>query len=360
MYKNTIKGILRSNLSNLPGWRTNRKIVVVESDDWGSVHTFSKQAFERMKNAGLNVDDYHYGNDALESNDDLEMLFSSLSEFKDMMGHPPVFTSMCNVANPDFDKIALADFQEYFVQPLFDTVSDYNNHDSLLSLWKKGNEEGLFYPALHGREHINIRRYMDLLRSGDSGMRLAFKNRSLGASAYEGKVYPNYLGALYPTSMEEVNELHKILEDAGSLFEKQCGYKPLSFIAPNAEEPRELKNTLSKIGIKYITRPKRSIYPLGDGNFKSEWNWLGKKNDIGQTILVRNCFFEPVCSGEKDKEYITNWVDHCLKEMEISFRWHKPAVISSHRVNYIGHIDPKNREKGIKALRTFLKAILKK
>lgn len=25
------------NFSNLPGWRTNRKIVVIESDDWGSI-----------------------------------------------------------------------------------------------------------------------------------------------------------------------------------------------------------------------------------------------------------------------------------------------------------------------------------
>jgi hypothetical protein len=32
-----IKQNLSRNLSNLPGWRTNRHIIVMESDDWGSI-----------------------------------------------------------------------------------------------------------------------------------------------------------------------------------------------------------------------------------------------------------------------------------------------------------------------------------
>jgi hypothetical protein len=129
------------------------------------------------------------------------------------------------------------------------------------------------------------------------------------------------------------------------------------FVATNAEEPKELEATLHEIGVKYIGRAKRRIYPLGDGAFKSKWNWFGKQNKYGQTILVRNAFFEPVCFGEKDKEHITDWLDHCLHHVEIAFKWKKPAVISTHSVNYIGYISPSNREKGIKALRRLLKSI---
>jgi hypothetical protein len=36
MIKNIAKSI-KQNIINLPGWRTNRKIIVFESDDWGSI-----------------------------------------------------------------------------------------------------------------------------------------------------------------------------------------------------------------------------------------------------------------------------------------------------------------------------------
>jgi hypothetical protein len=34
---NSLKSTLSRNLTNARGWRTNRKIIVFESDDWGSI-----------------------------------------------------------------------------------------------------------------------------------------------------------------------------------------------------------------------------------------------------------------------------------------------------------------------------------
>jgi hypothetical protein len=355
------KKSLEKNIASIPGWKTNRKIVVFESDDWGSVRTHSKQAYNQLKKIGLNVDAIHYNKyESLESNDDLNLLFNSLTEFKDSNGNSPVFTPMCIMGNPDFDKIKDSNYQNYYFQPLHETIKEYPNHDQLINLWNKGFDEKLFYPALHGREHINVRRYLKILQTheGKDGMRKSVENKSVGASKYNNIIYPNYLGALHPESMEEVNELHLHLEEAGKLFLDYMGYNPTCFIAPNAEEPKELEKTLNKIGVKYLTRSKRRIYPIGDGTFKKEWNFMGSINESSQLIINRNCFFEPVCFGEQ--EYITNWVDSCLNEMQIAFFWNKPAVISTHRVNYIGHIEPENREKGIKALRLLLKSMLKK
>ena len=33
------------NLLSIPGWRTNRHIVVIESDDWGSIRMPSKEVY---------------------------------------------------------------------------------------------------------------------------------------------------------------------------------------------------------------------------------------------------------------------------------------------------------------------------
>ena len=87
MYTGGLKSALRVNVSNIPGWRTKRHIVVIESDDWGSIRMSSLENFNRMLKAGMPVDKSHYNlYDALESNDDLIALMETLSKFKDVTG----------------------------------------------------------------------------------------------------------------------------------------------------------------------------------------------------------------------------------------------------------------------------------
>ncbi len=355
------KDLIRKNIANIPGWCTNRKILVIESDDWGSVRIRDKAAYEALKQKGLNVDSSHYDSvEALESNEDLERLFDLLLSIKDVHGNSLKFTPMCIMGNPDFEKIKASDYQQYFFQPLAETIAEYPESDRLLELWKKGVEQNVFVPEIHGREHINVRRYMHILQTheGKEGMRFALEHHSVGPSAFRGIVYPNYLGALHPEAKEEIKELHQHLLEAGELFKRYVGYAPKAFIAPNAEEPKELESPLLQIGVKYLTRSKKRVYPLGDGQFAKEWNFIGRQNELGQTYLNRNAFFEPVCFGEQ--EHITDWVVSCLQEMEIAFRWKKPVVISSHRVNYVGSINPVNRDKGLKSLKELMTKALKK
>lgn len=356
-----LKQKITRHLSNIPGWRTKRKIVVIESDDWGSVRIRDKEAYKALKNKGLNVDRIHYDSvESLENNKDLEMLFELLQSFKDKNGKHPVFTPMCIMGNPGFEKIKASDYQEYFFQPLHETIAEYPQSNRILELWRKGVELNIFVPEIHGREHFNVRRYMRILQSheGKEGLRYALEHHSAGPSAYKGVNYPNYLGALQPELKEEIFELHNYIIQAGKLFKQYMEYQPSVFIAPNAEEPKELESSLSQIGVQYLTRSKKRVYPLGDGKFAKEWNFIGKKNELGQLIINRNAFFEPVCFGEQ--KHIKDWVATCLKEIEIAFRWKKPAVISSHRVNYVGSIKPENREKGLKELNRLLTQILKK
>ena len=55
-----------------------------------------------------------------------------------------------------------------------------------------------------------------------------------------------------------------------------------------------------------------------------------------------------------------DWVAFTVKQIEAAFRWKRPAVISSHRVNFCGHIDSKNRVEGLESLKKLLGAIIKK
>ena len=49
-----------------------------------------------------------------------------------------------------------------------------------------------------------------------------------------------------------------------------------------------------------------------------------------------------------------------MEEIEIAFQWGKPAVVSSHRVNYVGSIDPSNRDNGLNELKKLLNKVLQK
>jgi hypothetical protein len=354
---NSFKEVIRKNISNIPGWRTKRKILVIESDDWGSVRIKDRQAYLNLKKNGLNVDEKRYDQvDTLESNQDLEMLFEVLASVKDRNNSPAKVTPMCLVGNPDFDKIKASGYQKYYFQPLDETIKEFPGSSRILELWNKGASENIFVPELHGREHINVQRYMEILRHHEAkeGLRFALDCHSVGPSAFRQIQFPNYLGALHPTTSQEIGTLIDHLREAGDLFKGFLGYSPRVFMAPNAEEPKVLESVLKQIGVKYLTRSKRRVYPKGDGYFGKEWNFFGKINDHGQLILNRNAFFEP-CQKDEGKTLET-----CLNEIGTAYRWGKPAVISTHRVNYVGSIDGTNRDEGLRELQNLLRAVLKK
>src|SRR5699024_10212062 len=79
-----------------------------------------------------------------------------------------------------------------------------------------------------------------------------------------------------------------------------------------------------------------------------------KKNASDQKYIVRNCVFEP------DGQTRTAVVEECLKDIESAFRWGAPALLSSHRVNFVGHSDKRYRDTNLGHLKMVLKEIVKK
>lgn len=361
MYNGSIKSKIRVNASNIPGWRTKRHIVVIESDDWGSIRMSSLESFERMLKAGMREDRNHYNTyDALESNADLEELFAVLSKYKDSTGRHPVMTGVNVVANPIFEKIKESGYQEYYYEPYTETCQRYPNHERVYDLWKEGIEKRLFVPIFHGREHLNVQRWLRTLRAGNKSTLLAFENGVTGI--YNGineEPIPSFQAAFDLDTMEDLPYMKEVLSTGLELFEKLYGYKAKYFVPTNGPFNNTLEKDLLDAGILYINTGKKQREPLGNGQYKMNTRFLGDKNELGQIYLTRNCFFEPsACGDEVPMNY--DWLNYCLKEIEIAFRWHKPATISSHRVNYIGYLHPENREKGLKALSQLLGEIIKR
>jgi hypothetical protein len=74
----------------------------------------------------------------------------------------------------------------------------------------------------------------------------------------------------------------------------------------------------------------------------------------GLIYTTRNVFFEPASKPEKD------WVTGTLQGVEKAFKKNQPAIIGSHRINYIGNLDERNRAKSLVMLKTILQTIVSK
>jgi hypothetical protein len=73
-----------------------------------------------------------------------------------------------------------------------------------------------------------------------------------------------------------------------------------------------------------------------------------------QVYLTRNCVFEPSQNLNRDS------VSDCLKNISNAFLWRKPAIITAHRLNFIGNIVESNRTKNLASLDELFVKILKK
>lgn len=349
-----IKGVLTKNISNIPGWSTKRKIIVFLVDDWGAIRIRDKAASLSLQKAGIDLQSNRFNrHDTLACQDDFSALYEVLSTVKDKNNRSAVFTALSAVANPDFDKIAANNFQEYFYEPFPKTLERNFPSSNVLELWFQGIKEGLFHPQFHGREHLNVHFWMKALQTGDKNVRKSFELQSVGPDPVVKSNYKsNYMAAYDFEDESDQKELIQISREGIDLFKKIFKYQPTLFTASSLIHSGAIEPALKENGVALIDRSKVAFEPLGNANYRKRYFYLGQKNKESQIYITRNCVFEPT--------YRSDSVESTLKDIAMAFRWGKPAIISSHRVNFVGGIEEANRSQGLFSLRELLKQILKK
>jgi hypothetical protein len=338
---------------NFRGWKTRRKIVVIESDDWGSIRMASLRSYINLLNKGYPVNENKFTSlDGLERTDDLKQLFKILRKHQDKKGNHPVITACSVVANPDFKKIEASDFSKYHFETI-DKTYETCGEPELLDLWKEeGIKNNLLFPQFHGREHLNPQKWMSILNNGSETERAAFnENTLLGLSQAYTSSDQNYMAAFESVNEAHKEEIKKIAIDGLAIFEKIFGFKSISFMPSQSKQFDELNETLMHKGVRFNQGGQHFI-KNEDNTFKKVDKFWGDTDDYGMTYWRRNCSFEPY------KNQNDNHVDSCLKDMEIAFRCGKPAVINSHRINFTSRIDAINRDLSLEKLDDLLKKIL--
>jgi hypothetical protein len=354
-----IKDSLINNLKNSIGWKTKRRIVVFSVDDYGNVRLHSKEARSKLDEAGMKIYSRFDLFDTLETKQDLEQLFAVLNSVKDKNGRSAVFTPFALPCNINFEKMAADDYYNFYYENLPQTYSKLAKeqpeaYDGAWELWQEGIAKGFLKPQFHGREHLNLLVFNDKLKKRDPQLLTALKNKSYTSISDDDYPTMSSTAAFDFFDVSDNEHLRPIIKEGLQLFEEVYGYRSNYFTPPVYQIHHSLFQTLKENGITYIDLGLVRKEHQGQNNYKTSFNYIGKKADENLTIVVRNIVFEPT------EERGVDWVHFTMKQIERAFRWNKPAIISSHRVNFCGHIDSENREKGLRTLQQLLQEIVKR
>lgn len=354
-----LKRNIVENAKNIIGWRTKRKIVVFSVDDYGNVRLDSQKARDNMDREGLKIYNRFDQFDTMETRDDLHALYEVLTSFTGKNGNHPVFTTFALPCNINFESMRENDYKEYQYELLPETFEKLSAqqpeaYQGAWQLLNEGIEKGLVVPLFHGREHLNLKLFEEKLAKRDKEVLTALENRSYTSISSSEYDTISAMAAFDFSDVKENERFDGIIRDGIRAFEKVYGYSPDHFNPPGGREHPRIHKPLHELGVKYIDTPLLKNEHQGDGNFKKVFNYTGKKNKLGQVYLVRNVVFEPT------EERNINWLDYTMNQVSMAFKWNRPAIISSHRVNFCGHIDEANRKKGLGSLNELLTRITQK
>ena len=99
------------------------------------------------------------------------------------------------------------------------------------------------------------------------------------------------------------------------LYRKAFNKRAEVFTAPCYKWSRENERWLSRYGIKQISTVRIANRRLF---------YTGKTNKYGQKYIVRNAFLEGIHTP-----------DMCMDQIRWAFFWNRPAIICTHRINYV-------------------------
>lgn len=351
-----MKQKLLNTLKNLYGWKTKRKLVVFSIDDYGNVRLDSKNARENLEKAGLKIANRFDAFDTLETTQDLLALYEVLDSVKDSHGNAAVFTPFAMPCNIDFESIEKNQYSAYEYENLDETFKKMQSrypqaYTGARDLWKEGIEKGLMKPQFHGREHLNLKVFREKLKAKDPDVLTVLKNRSYTSISNSGYSTISPMAAFEFWEFAENEDFEEIIQTGLDAFEEVFGYRSTHFNPPGGREHPIIHEYLKNNGILYMDAPLIKKEHQGKGKYKNVFNYTGKRNKLNQIIQVRNVVFEPT-SDKRD------WVNYSFEQIKTAFRLNRPAIISSHRVNFCGFIDEKNREKGLQDLKKLLEKIV--
>lgn len=350
-----MKEYIKKNIINFKGKKINKKLLIIESDDWGSIRIPNNEVKKYLAQEKLiKLSDPFSSFDCLESADDYLELFKVFSKHKDINNNHPVLTANMVMANPDFDKIKASNYKHFFFQPFSETYKSYYPSSPTFEALMNGVKQKLLFPQFHAREHLNATLWLQRLQDGDAGFLKAFEKKCFAIDdKSDGNNRANLMASYDYQNDEDLIYIQDSIQNGLDIFEQTFGFRSKTSIAPcyvwnNNIEKMLHENGVAGIQSSYVQQCNK------DGKHERIWQKMGKVNKLNQKYFIRNVMFEPALNPN------INWVEKALESIAIAFFWGKPAIISSHRINYVASLSNENRTNTLQQLDELLQCVLKR
>jgi hypothetical protein len=173
-----------------------------------------------------------------------------------------------------------------------------------LEFWKeKGIKENLLNPQFHGREHLNPRKWLAVLKEGVQMEMDAFNEKVLlGLSVSASLKERNYMAAFEHTSEEHKEEIKQTAIEGLTIFEQLFGFKSLSFMPSQSKQFEQLNETLVNQGVlfnqggQYFISDESGAFKKVDKFFSKNSNTISKKISKGNSLSESLGFFPEIFS----------------------------------------------------------------
>lgn len=321
------------------GRKLKNQYVIIESDDWGAVRSTPKSIQFLKSIDKYNELDSYQRYDCLETHDDLQKLYEVLIKFKDKKGRHPLFQLnyiMQNLKTINFNNGS------------FELVNtfDYYGKDGLRikNIISNGIKNNVFLPQLHGLWHLNIEQLIEDCKKNNI-IKECFTN--YGAVGYGEGIMKGM------DTFADHNNFSGSIVKAANIFNEEFGFMPKSVIFPCYTWAKDQEDELLELDIKTI---QGSLFQYDPRNKKRKMHFNGQKNRKGQFYFVRNVFFEP--NKDRIKGTLNKCVENSMSEIKTAFKNSKPAIICTHRCNFVGSIDRSVRDQNLELLKKLLERIL--
>ncbi|MBZ9652570.1 hypothetical protein [Psychroflexus montanilacus] len=348
---------LKKHFINSRGKRTKDKILVIESDDWGAIRIpdLNSQLLLADKEL-INLKDPFSKYDVLEDEHDFNALFSVLANHQNSEGKNPIVTANMVMANPDFQKIKADNYANYHFEAFLKTYKSYQPHLSTYQKLKQGIQQELIYPQFHAREHLNVPMWLKRLKNKDQRFLEAFNLNCFAIDdLHEENVRGNLMASYDYESSTDLKFIEQSITEGLALFKEEFGFHSKSTIAPCYVWNDEVESIFKAKNVQHFQSSYLRKYNLENQlKHKRQPMYMGKKNNCQQTYAIRNVLFEPTLNKN------INWVDKAMESIEIAFFWGKPAIIGTHRINYVGGLSKDNRNNSLCQLDELLYKVIKK
>jgi hypothetical protein len=323
--KNRFLQRVYGRLVSKQGKKTNAKIVIIESDDWGMQRAMDEEALTHVEKKYGAANFTRWTTDALETTEDIDLLCNLLADYAQSFQSQPVITANFITHNIDYASTDTCQFK-----------SIATHHTQLKSKYQSAITNGHLYAELHGYSHFQHNQLLHYFASANG--KADFANRFFFAKT----TIKNQLLFLRGEFAKTNSFAKENLLQAVQVFKNVFGYSPKTLIAPNFIFDEIFFDTIKNQSIHTLQSANRCV------------NAKDAKLIVAPFGFTENLFFSARnCRLDPHPNY-NFFADQCIAAIEKCFAAHVPAVIDCHRVNFSGRFTPAYRNTSINELKKVL------